>query len=157
MRLRAEKRAGELLREMADGGERAQRGEAKKSQPATFRLDDLGVSKSQSSRWQRLAELEPARGGKWSSVQVMRLLEIIRGHFEPAQAWPREEAERTTMLAALSSEGEMKSATGRLGVSSARALDRPSPFRLWGLGVGASGRAVDCSLFGVPVESQTER
>jgi hypothetical protein len=66
----------------------------------------------------------------------------------------REEAERLTRWAALSIR---KKEPRGLGVSSTRALDRPSPFRLWGLGVGASGRAVDCPLFGLSVESQTER
>jgi hypothetical protein len=56
IRLRAERRAGELLREMADRGERAVR-KNMKSQPATSTLFDLGVSKTQSSRWQKLAEI----------------------------------------------------------------------------------------------------
>jgi hypothetical protein len=52
-----ERRAGELLSEMSESGERAKGGEAgrRESQPAT--LDDLGVSKTQSSRWQKLAEM----------------------------------------------------------------------------------------------------
>jgi hypothetical protein len=56
IRLRAERRAGELLREMADRGERAVR-KNMKSQPATSTLSDLGINKSQSSRWQKLAAI----------------------------------------------------------------------------------------------------
>jgi phage N-6-adenine-methyltransferase len=56
IRMRAERRAGELLREMAERGERAVR-KNMKSQPATSKLSDLGVNKTQSSRWQKLAEL----------------------------------------------------------------------------------------------------
>jgi N6-adenosine-specific RNA methylase IME4 len=56
IRLRAEIRAGELLAEMAKRGERAVR-KNMKSQPATSKLSDLGVTKTQSSRWQRLASL----------------------------------------------------------------------------------------------------
>ncbi len=56
IRMRAERRAGELLREMAENGERAKGGGdlRKESQPATLSI--LGVSKTQSSRWQKRAE-----------------------------------------------------------------------------------------------------
>jgi hypothetical protein len=53
IRLRAERRAGEILIVMAKSGERAKRGEAKKKAKATFKLDDLGVTKHQSQRWQK--------------------------------------------------------------------------------------------------------
>ena len=55
IRLRAERRCGELLREMADRGERPL-GRKKKSHVAT--LSDLDINKSQSSRWQKLAEID---------------------------------------------------------------------------------------------------
>jgi hypothetical protein len=55
--MRAEIRAGELLAEMAAKGERAVR-KNMKSQAATSKLADLGITKSQSSRWQRLAARE---------------------------------------------------------------------------------------------------
>jgi hypothetical protein len=59
IRLRAERRAGEILAEMADRGERHRRGDSNqhaKSQAAT--LQNLDINKSQSSRWQKLAEIE---------------------------------------------------------------------------------------------------
>ena len=61
IRMRAEIKAGELLAEMAERKERKTRSGDKraKSQPATS-LADLGVSKSQSSRWQKLAAM-PAK------------------------------------------------------------------------------------------------
>jgi N6-adenosine-specific RNA methylase IME4 len=66
IKLRAERRAGELLIEMAERGEREAKGgdRRSKSQPATLveapppRLSDLGINKTQSSRWQALAALD---------------------------------------------------------------------------------------------------
>jgi N6-adenosine-specific RNA methylase IME4 len=58
--MRAERRAGELLIEMAERGERAGQGEGegkgRTAQPL-LRLADLGINKTQSSRWQELARI----------------------------------------------------------------------------------------------------
>ena len=60
IRMRAERRAGELLTEMAERGERAGQGQSKGNRPLPLPdLRDLGVTKMQSSRWQRLAALDP--------------------------------------------------------------------------------------------------
>lgn len=64
IKLRAEMRAGELLKQMADRDERP-RGRQKESHVAT--LSDLGVTKIQSSRWQLAAlqrEAEIAKAKK---------------------------------------------------------------------------------------------
>jgi hypothetical protein len=60
IRLRAERRAGQLLKEMHKRGERhTGRGDQKSgSQSATPKLSDLGINKSQSSRWQKLADID---------------------------------------------------------------------------------------------------
>jgi N6-adenosine-specific RNA methylase IME4 len=64
IRMRAERRAGELLVEMAARRERETKGgdRRSKSQPATLiasppKLSDLKINKTQSSRWQALAAL----------------------------------------------------------------------------------------------------
>ena len=65
IRLRAERRAGELLRDMeknkgaAAGGEKdGPRGRMTKPRDTTPKLCDLGISKTQSSRWQSFAALD---------------------------------------------------------------------------------------------------
>jgi N6-adenosine-specific RNA methylase IME4 len=65
IRLRAERRAGELLRELKERKERHSgrntqnlRG-SRSATPVEPKLSDLGVTKTQSSRWQRLANLDP--------------------------------------------------------------------------------------------------
>ncbi len=59
IKLRAERRAGEILIKMKDSGERESRGGDKKSksQPTTMKLDDLKITKDQSSRWQQIASI----------------------------------------------------------------------------------------------------
>jgi hypothetical protein len=62
IRMRAEIKAGELLREMGENGGRERKGSDRKSKShgATLiapRLSDLGLTKWQSSRWQKLAAL----------------------------------------------------------------------------------------------------
>jgi N6-adenosine-specific RNA methylase IME4 len=64
IRMRAERRAGELLIEMEDRGERRAQGQGdgkgRSAQPLP-KLTDLGINKTQSSRWQKLAALDPNR------------------------------------------------------------------------------------------------
>ena len=54
IKLRAERKGGELLEKMADSGERP-KGRRKESQDVTF--SDLGVTTKQSSRWHAIASI----------------------------------------------------------------------------------------------------
>jgi hypothetical protein len=58
VRIEAKAKAGELLRQMADRGERKVRGDAM-SQPVTS-LNDLGVGRMEASRWQQVADVPEA-------------------------------------------------------------------------------------------------
>jgi hypothetical protein len=60
VRIRAERRAGQLLNEMKQSGQRDSGGKGKiASRPAT-QLSDLGITRDQSSKWQQLANVPDA-------------------------------------------------------------------------------------------------
>lgn len=71
LRVRAERRAGELLRESVATGERhTGHGDQKSgSQPATPKLQDLGISKDESSRYQKLAAVPAPAFEKYVAEQ----------------------------------------------------------------------------------------
>jgi N6-adenosine-specific RNA methylase IME4 len=62
IRMRAERRAGELLREMKERGERRDHAQRSRSETSDIqlppKLSDLGITKTQSSRWQTFAALD---------------------------------------------------------------------------------------------------
>jgi hypothetical protein len=67
IRLRAERRAGELLKEMKEKGERQKSGENRRGidstakVPSTPNLSDLGISRNQSSTWQKVAAIPASK------------------------------------------------------------------------------------------------
>jgi hypothetical protein len=80
VRMEAQARAGELLREMAERGDRKRAGE---TYQAGTSLADLGVTRNESSRWQRVAEVPEqvrqeyveetkAAGGEVSTADLLR-------------------------------------------------------------------------------------
>lgn len=90
IRMRAEMRAGEMLSQMAERGERPK---GRKKESHAVILSDLGVTPSQSSRWQKLASM-PAdeREEKISRRQKLSASRRCVGRFAPAPYNSRNEA-----------------------------------------------------------------
>lgn len=97
IRLEAEAKAGELLRQMRESGERA--GDGKPSQPASVTsavpatLDDLGVTHDESSRWQAVAAIPPEVRQEYVAESNEREAEVTRAGLlrfaHPRDAAPR--------------------------------------------------------------------
>ena len=67
IKIRAERRAGEMLREMdLHGGDRKS-----KLHDATLKLDDLGINRTQSSRWQSIAGMPEGRGATIDQLKAL--------------------------------------------------------------------------------------
>jgi N6-adenosine-specific RNA methylase IME4 len=106
IRLRAERKAGQLLKEMADRGERDPGGRGRiELRPAT-QLADLGVTKTQSHRWQKLGAMADeafearAAGAKKQAVAAVELTAKERTA-EKQQGRALREAELATKQVAL--------------------------------------------------------
>lgn len=67
IKLKAERRVGEILRQMAAQGERATGRPDKQSQPVI--LSDLGIEPNESSKWQRLADVPQREFDKYIETQ----------------------------------------------------------------------------------------
>jgi N6-adenosine-specific RNA methylase IME4 len=85
IRWRAERKAGQMLRDMRDRGERRGPGRPKKENPddTSVILKTIGVSEKQSSRWQRLSELA-------DEEYQRRLAEAQRDAFMATESTPYE-------------------------------------------------------------------
>lgn len=81
IKVRAERRCGELLRVTAENGQRAMPGRpAKTSDDTTFStLADMGLTRDESSRYQRLPAMSALRLNEWFSVRAKeRQLEALK-------------------------------------------------------------------------------
>jgi N6-adenosine-specific RNA methylase IME4 len=102
LRLRSERRAGELLALMAATGARLGHGGNRKSKssPTILKLSDLGVSLDQSSRWQRLATIEPGEFEALVEARKSEAQRALSGSRKERQAEKKQKrAERETTLA----------------------------------------------------------
>jgi hypothetical protein len=94
IRMRAEIKAGELLIEMKKRGEREGAGgnRKSKSQPAILipKLSDIGVTPTQSSRWQKLAELSKEQ----QEAKIAQARGKAEAAIEPTPRKPKPKSER---------------------------------------------------------------
>jgi hypothetical protein len=91
IRVRAERRCGQLLRETRERGERHRgHGDQKsESHDVTPKLADLGITRNQSSQWQRLADLPEAEFESLLSVGRPTTAGMLRETLEEmAKEWP---------------------------------------------------------------------
>ncbi|MEW8522167.1 MAG: hypothetical protein AB2552_03850 [Candidatus Thiodiazotropha endolucinida] len=88
IKVRAERKCGELLRESAKNGERATRGRPRKSDTVSH-LDDIGINRKQSERWQKLADMPEEHfetavatakehAGKVTTAHMLRVADELR-------------------------------------------------------------------------------
>jgi N6-adenosine-specific RNA methylase IME4 len=94
IRLRAERKAGEVLAEMAEKGERMRRQNVK-SQGVTSTLDDLEITRMQSHRWQEIAKvpeevfeeyIEEAKKSESHELTTSALRTVAKFHRKTEQA-----------------------------------------------------------------------
>ncbi|WP_424360234.1 MT-A70 family methyltransferase [Methylocystis parvus] len=100
--LAAQRRAGELLRKMADEGAREARGgdRKSKSRKPTLKLASLGVTKDQSAAWQKLAGLSLSDFEECVAERQKDARRALAGsRAERAQAKKERRAEREEALA----------------------------------------------------------
>ena len=69
IKLRAERRAGELLQDMAESGERKTQQTARSSNAALLDLKGLGVTRMQSHRWQQVAAVDESEFEEYISAK----------------------------------------------------------------------------------------
>src|SRR5262249_60161761 len=82
IRIRAERRAGELLAEMEKNQGAVPGKTGRKGRPGLAtkpKLSDLGVTKTQSSRWQRLAGMQPEAFEERINAAKRKAVNVLNG------------------------------------------------------------------------------
>lgn len=80
IRLRAERKAGELLKRMEESGERQRRGKPAETSSTTT-LSELGITRDQSAKWQQLAAVpEETFEAALAAPEKPSTTRIVNGH-----------------------------------------------------------------------------
>lgn len=144
IKVRAERRAGEMLSNMAATGERAKQGDGPKFDPGNSSIEelvidkpktlaDLGVSKRESHRWQSLASMSDEHfetavatakdtAGQVTTAFMLREAQKARPQGK-ARTGPRAEAIREELQAAKDRGVSMLETYARLTLTAIRAQD----------------------------------
>lgn len=131
IKVRAERRAGELLAQAAATGERAPQGRVSPAEPKPTTLTDLGITSNQSSRWQSLAGMSEehfetavatAKDTAGQVTTAFMLREARRANPTPLKG-PKAEALREELKAAKERGVSMLETYARLTLSAVRAQD----------------------------------
>lgn len=144
IKVRAERKAGEMLTHMAETGERAQQGDGPKFKPGNSSvvelsgeppktLADLGVNKRESHRWQQLASMSEehfeaavatAKDTAGQVTTAFMLREAAKAKPQPApRTGPKAEAMRAELKAAKERGVSMLETYARLTLTAVRAQD----------------------------------
>jgi hypothetical protein len=131
IKVRAERKAGEMLAQGFASGERARSGGAMKKESPPPTLSDIGISRDQSSRWQSLAGMSEEHfetavaTAKETAGQVttaFMLREASRAKPQP-KTGPKAEAMREELKAAKERGVSMLETYARLTLTAVRAQD----------------------------------
>lgn len=144
IKVRAERRAGEMLTQMAERGERARQGDGPKFDPANSSIEELvtekpktlaelGVSKRESHRWQSLASMSEEHfetavatakdtAGQVTTAFMLREAQKAKPQGKP-KTGPKAEAIREELRAAKERGVSMLETYARLTLTAVRAQD----------------------------------
>jgi hypothetical protein len=133
IKVRAERRAGEMLRQAADSGERHHLGRVSPDAPKPTTLGDLGISNNQSSRWQSLASMSDEHfetavatakdtAGQVTTAFMLREAQKAKPQGK-APTGPKAEALREELKAAKERGVSMLETYARLTLTAVRAQD----------------------------------
>lgn len=133
IKVRAERKAGEMLAHGFETGERARSGGAMKKESPPPTLSDIGISKDQSSRWQSLAGMSEEHfetavatakdtAGQVTTAFMLREANKAKPQGRP-QTGPKAEAIREELKAAKERGVSMLETYARLTLAAVRAQD----------------------------------
>lgn len=133
IKVRAERRAGEMLRDGRESGQRASSGGDSKKESPPPTLSDIGITKDQSSRWQSLASMSDDHfetavatakdtAGQVTTAFMLREAAKNKPHGK-AKTGPKAEAMREELKAAKERGVSMLETYARLALGAIRAQD----------------------------------